>query len=109
MKLNRCNRIYITKFRTGNNQLPVITGRYLQINREERYCTKCNERQIGDEFHMLQCQHKNVVELRNVYVPEYYIILRQNCFKFVELMQKKNTELLINLAQFIKDLLLLFG
>ncbi len=53
VKLNRCNRIYITKFRTGNNQVAVITGRYHQINREERHCTKCNERQIGDEFHML--------------------------------------------------------
>ncbi len=64
VKLNRCNHIYVTKFHTGNNQLPVITGRHHQINREERYCTKCNERKIGDEFHMLlQCQHKDVVQL----------------------------------------------
>ncbi len=108
VKLNKCNRIYITKLRTGNNQLPVITGRHRQISREERYCTKCNERQIGDEFHvLLQCQNQEIVQLRNMYVPEHYIV-RPNPFKFVELMQRNNMELLMNLAQFIKRLLRLF-
>ncbi len=89
MKLNKCNLIYITKFRTGNNELPVIVGRHRQISWEERYCTKCNERQIRDEFHvLLQCQNQDIVQLRYMYVPEYYI-LRPNHFKFVELMQKK--------------------
>ena len=40
IKLNKCNRRYITKLLTGNNQLPIIIrGRHRHLNREDRYCT----------------------------------------------------------------------
>ena len=108
VKLNKCNRQYITKLNTGNNQLPIISGRHRHINREEWYCTKCNDRQTGDEYHvLLQCQNQDDVQLRNTYLPEYYI-LRPNNFQFAELMQRKNVKLLSNLAQFVKALLGLF-
>ena len=47
------NRIIFTKFRLCNHRLPIETGRWLNIPREERICIICNQRCIGDEFHFL--------------------------------------------------------
>ena len=51
-KLNKCNRKYVTKLCTGNNQLLIISGRHPHINREDWCCTKCNDRQTGEEYHV---------------------------------------------------------
>lgn len=109
LKLTTNNRIHLSKFRTRNNRLPIITRRHNQIVREERICTKCNNGLIGDEHHvLLQCQNPDIVQLRNRHIPEYY---RQhpNIYKFVRLMQTRNIGLLTNLAQFINCLLRLFS
>ena len=109
VKLNKNNHICLSKFRTGNNKLPVITSRYNQIDRKEEHCcTKCNDGLIGDEYHvLLQCQSQDIVQLRNKYIPEYYR-LQPNHFKFVMLMQSRNVGLLTNLVQFINALLRMF-
>ena len=92
----------------GNNKLSIIVGRYNQTDREVRYCTKCNNKLIGDEYHaLLICQNQDILQLRNRYIPEYYR-LQPNNFKFVKLMQSGNVNLLINLAQFINALLRMF-
>ena len=45
------------KFRTGNTRLPIVQGRYNNIEREDRICTLCNSG-IGDEFHYIFiCNH----------------------------------------------------
>ena len=46
-------RILFTQFRLGNTKLPIETGRWFNIDRNERYCTLCNINDIGDEFHLL--------------------------------------------------------
>ena len=90
VKHNKNSHIYLSKFRTGNNKLPIITCRYNQTDREERCCIKCNDGLIGDEYHvLLQCQSQDIVQLRNKYIPEYYR-LQPNHFKFVTLMQSRN-------------------
>ena len=43
--------VYIAKFRLSSHKLPIETGRYTNILREERLCKKCNSNSIGDEFH----------------------------------------------------------
>ena len=44
------------KFRTTNHRLPVETGRWHEKPLGERFCTLCNNCQIGDEFHyILEC------------------------------------------------------
>ena len=75
-------RIFFTQFRLGNTKLPIETGRWFDVDRNdietgrwfdvdrndiekgrwfdvdrnERYCTLCNGNEIGDEFHLLfQC------------------------------------------------------
>jgi hypothetical protein len=38
--------------------LKIETGRYLNINRQERICDFCNDSCIEDEFHfILKCKH----------------------------------------------------
>ena len=108
VKLPKNTRICLSKFRTGNNKLPVITGRYNQIDREERLCNKCNDGLVGDEYHvLLQCQSQDIVQLRNRFIPQYYT-RQPNYFKFTMLMQSRNVGLLRNLAQFINVLLRMF-
>ncbi len=46
------------KFRCVNHRLPVVTGRYLNINSTDRICNLCPIDDIGDEFHYLfRCIH----------------------------------------------------
>ena len=54
--LNPCDRKFFCRFRCLNNKLPIVTGRYANIPREDRICECCSLNQIGDEFHYLfQC------------------------------------------------------
>ncbi len=46
------DRQYITKFRLSNIKLPIETGRWHKIAKENRLCNFCRE-SIGDEFHIL--------------------------------------------------------
>ena len=101
-KLTKSSRILLTRFRTCNNRLPVNVGRCTGVNREERICNLCNDNAIADEFHvLLKCSNEELVRWRAMYVPSYYTH-RPTIFKFVELMQNANVEILTNLSKFIK-------
>ena len=92
----------LTKFRTCNNRLPVNVGRYTGVNREERICNLCNENAIADECHvLLKCSNDDLVRWRDMYIPSYYT-LRPTNFKFVELVQNTNVNILTKLSVFIK-------
>jgi hypothetical protein len=41
------------KFGTDNARLPIETGRWKDIPRENRFCNLYNRNKIGDEFHYL--------------------------------------------------------
>ena len=43
LRLSEHSRIWITKFRTSNLHLPIETGRWYDIPREERICHLCKE------------------------------------------------------------------
>ena len=47
------NIITLCRFRTLNNNLPIESGRWQNISRENRKCHLCNSGDIGDEFHYL--------------------------------------------------------
>jgi hypothetical protein len=40
----------LCKFRTTNHKLPIETGRWNNIDRVNRICTKCDNITIGDEY-----------------------------------------------------------
>ena len=105
LKLNKVNRISLTRLRSNNNKLPLTVGRYNNIRREDRFCGKCNANVIGDEYHvLLMCDNEEIVRLRNEYIPRYYIN-RPNEFKYIELMQTNNVTLMKKLALFVKNVL----
>jgi hypothetical protein len=43
LRLSEHSRIWIAKFRTSNLHLPIETGRWYNIHREERICHLCKE------------------------------------------------------------------
>ena len=65
-------RKFFMQIRTRNHRLPIETGRWQKIQREERVCNLCKS-EIGDEFHyVLVCQTlKNV---RKQYLNKYFYV-----------------------------------
>ena len=83
-------------------------GRYTGVNREERICTLCNDNAIADEFHvLLKCSNEELVRWRDMYVPTYYTH-RPTIFKFAELLQNTNINILTNLSMFTKLIMGMF-
>ena len=64
------HRIAISKLRLSAHRLPIETGRYEQIPREERLCPfGCN--QMGDEQHYLfHCEHPFIQDLRKPFMNQ---------------------------------------
>ena len=96
---------YLTRlpepFRTSNLRLPIETGRWHNVPKEDRICNLCRE-QIGDEYHILfVCSNAKVVELRKKYLPNYYIV-NPNSVKMEGLLSLCNTTLYKKLSIFIK-------
>lgn len=53
-------RISLCKLRTNNHRLPVVVGRYNGIPREEKFCNKCSDHRVGDEYHvLLECSNQD--------------------------------------------------
>ena len=65
--LSNSNRILLTKFRLCNHKLPIETGRWLNLPRNDRLCTLCTRNCIGDEYHfLLECSSLNNIR-KNTY------------------------------------------
>ena len=91
------------RFRTLNHRLPIQTGRYLNVPRNERLCTMCNSGDLGDEFHyLLVCPH--FTEVRKRFISNYYI-KHPNAIKFHSLMSTCKKTQLLKLIKFIDVLL----
>ena len=52
-KLTTKDRITFCRFRTCNHKLPIETGRWINVERNERKCIFCDKNDIGDEFHYI--------------------------------------------------------
>ena len=92
LRLSEYNRKWITKFRTTNLRLPIETGRWYNIPRENRKCNFYGNGN-GDKFHILfLCENEIVVILRNKYIPNYYRI-HPSYFKLVGLLSICNAQL----------------
>ena len=61
------------KLRCSNLKLPIETGRWANIRKQNRKCHLCNL-DIGNEFHYLFiCSYPQISELRTNFIPEYYL------------------------------------
>ena len=48
-------RTTLCKFRCRNSKVPAEVGSHFNIPRDQRYCTKCDAHDLGDEYHYLFC------------------------------------------------------
>ena len=90
---------YFVSFRTRNHKLPVETGRWHNIEYCDRKCNLCTC-EIGDEFHFLLSCNK-LAEQRKAFLRARYL-QKPNVLKYENLMNSKNTKVLIAVAKFIK-------
>ena len=93
--------LYLTmaRFRTCNFKLPIETGRWYDIDIEERKCDICQQNTLGDEFHyLLECEH--FCNARKRLLPPCYYE-RPNMLKFQNLLKCKDVSCLENLSKFM--------
>ena len=97
-----------SQFRLGNTKLPIETGRWFNIDRNERYCTLCNRNKIGDEFHLLfQCD--TLRDQINRFLTRYFIN-HPYSFKFSVLLNIHiSLNKLIRLCKLIKIIIGMFN
>ena len=90
------------KFRTTNTKLPIETGRWNNIARENRKCQLCQENQIGDEFHyIMRCSYFH--DKRESCIEKRYLT-RINVLKFKEIISSKTQSKLRKLCQLIRNI-----
>ena len=107
---NPSDRKAVTKYRISAHKLPVESGRYLNIDRQERYCKFCHV-YVGDENHcLLRCFHPALTMLRKTFLNDIYRInpqvksLPRDCL-FVYLLSFKDKSIMHNTAKYISDIL----
>jgi hypothetical protein len=92
-------RTALTQFRISSHHLEIETGRYQNVDRNERICKNCNAGLIENEYHfMLIC--KKYSDLREKYIKKYYYTW-PNIQKFRNLMSVKSSKIIRNLAKYI--------
>ena len=102
LKLSTKNARILCKFRTGNVKLPIETGRWFNIERDDRICHLCNS-DVGDEFHYIFSCTSLSAE-RNEYIPNYYTN-RASAFSFFHLYSTQKNHFCVNCVNIYKLLL----
>ena len=98
LKLSTKNARILCIFRTGNVKLSIQTGRWFNIERDDRICHLCNS-DVGDEFHYIF----NCISLsaeRNEYISSYYTH-RASAFSFFHLFSTTKS-LLCKLCKYLQ-------
>ena len=81
-------------------KLPVETGRWQNVDRQNRICRLCDNRDLGDEYHyIMSCPFFS--NTRKEHIKNKYFV-RPNTLKFNELMNSKKLSDLNNLCKFIR-------
>ena len=105
LKLNFNSRRSLTKLRISSHRLGIERGRYTNIPRHDRICSRCNVNEIDDEIHYLfKCSLFNTDrdQLHTCIAtscPNFTNLNLEN--KFIWLMTTENTDVLQCLCNFI--------
>ena len=98
--LNDNDRKNYTKYRICNHRLPIETGRWTNIVRNQRFCNLCNANKLGDEYHyILECPA--LENERKAHINSFYF-QRPNTLKYKQLFQTKDVKTLRKLCNFIR-------
>lgn len=96
-------RIILSQLRLSAHQLRIETGRYSQnrVDRALRLCTLCDRSDIEDEYHfVLICPV--YIQIRQKYIRPFYY-LRPSVYKFINLMQSNQINILRNLGKYVYE------
>jgi hypothetical protein len=94
--------IPILKFRACNHNLPIETGRWRQIPRENRKCPLCNSPVVGDEFHYLfKCEFFSYY--RSFAIPDKYLKF-PNLYTFRRILATSKVNELRPLSKFFRTI-----
>ena len=110
LNLDNGLRRIVSGFRTNNNRLPKITGRYMKpkVERHQWVCTLCNDGKVGDEYHLIfECTHRTVSIFRKKYVPKFYSE-RPSMMQCINLIRSENVLDNRKLGLFLKNTLPLY-
>ena len=89
------------RFRLVNHKLPVQQKRLHNMPREERFCTLCDSREIGDEFHyVFNCANPVLKNSRRENLQRYFLH-HPNVLKFHDLMNTTSKAKLVKLSRFV--------
>ena len=92
-------KLALTRFRTSSHSLMIETGRYENIQREQRICQFCNMRKVEDEYHfLLVCPNYQVLR-RKFFKP--YFCHWPTLIEFEILLSKTSKPSITSLAKFI--------
>ena len=102
LKQSTKNARILCKFRTGNVNLPIVTGRWFNIERDDRICHLCNS-DVGDEFHYIfNCTSLSAE--RNESIPSYFTN-RASAFSFFHLFSTTKKSLLCKLCKCLQSVI----
>ena len=100
VKLSLNNIYTLCRFRCGNHRLPIETGRWHSVSRNDRVCHLCDSNDIGDEYHyIMSCSA--LKEDRKRLLPNF-CNNNPNTFKFEKLFNSNNIICLEKLCKFIR-------
>ena len=95
-------RSALSKFRCGNFQLAVETGRYVNVTYSERICVYCksiNVNSVEDELHVfLKCTHFS--DLRVKYIQKY-LNGHNELLNFINILRSNNECVIRNVCTFL--------
>ena len=92
-------RVSLSKFRLSSHDLEIERGRYINLDRNDRFCRFCNGNNIENEYHfLLICPLYR--DLRRKYLKSYYCQW-PTLNKFDDLMCKTNKNTILNVAKYI--------
>lgn len=104
----------VTQLRLSNHKLPIETGRYTGIDRNNRLCTLC-KCSTGDEYHcLMQCYHPKLTDLRNKFLSKIFQIepalqhLSRKCL-FIYILLLHDESILAPCMQYIHKLIQLYA
>ena len=100
INLDKKHYLILIKFRTGNQRLPVETGRWENLPLNERKCHLCTKNDIGDEYHYLFCCCYFESERKRLLKPMFY--RNHNMLKFIKLLNSNNVCTLKRLSEFTR-------
>lgn len=99
LNLDQKYKIALTRFRTSSHSLFIESGRYQNLQREQRVCQSCNMNKVEDEFHfLLVCPHYRDLRQKN-FKP--YFCHWPTLRKFETLLSMTSVTSLRNLSKFI--------